>query len=137
VDIIAQAQAKFEFHSSQAGYHSAEAKKWQAFMAQAKELEDNEFAPAEMQIVQSRLATQPRERTAPKSGTIYETAMAARSFMEAHGEGQRTKDLLAPVREAGVEVGGKNVVATLSARLSGSQMFRLEGGKWFIRREGA
>lgn len=74
------------------------------------------------------------ERKPPKSGAIYDTAMAAREYMLANGEGLKTRDLLPVVQEKGVEIGGVNLVATLSARLSQSMMLKLEDGKWFILR---
>jgi hypothetical protein len=74
-------------------------------------------------------------RSAPKTGVLYETAMFVKQYMATHGEGRKTRDLLPLVLEAGFRVGGQNEIATLSARLGVSKMFRLEGGKWFIRRE--
>lgn len=74
------------------------------------------------------------ERTPPKSGKVYDTAMIVFRYMQEQGEGKRTRELLPFVRAAGMEVGGANDIATLSARLGTSQMFTLKGGQWFIKR---
>ena len=78
------------------------------------------------------LRTRTGERKPPKSGAIFDTAMAVREYMLANGEGLKTRDLLPVVQEKGVKIGGVNLVATLSARLSQSLMFELKEGKWFI-----
>jgi len=58
--------------------------------------------------------------------------MAARDYMLANGDGRKTRDLLPVIQEKGIEIGGVNLVATLSARLSQSMMLELKEGKWFI-----
>lgn len=77
------------------------------------------------------------ERTPPKSGKVYDTAMIVLHYMQEHGEGKRTRELLPFVKGKGMEVGGANEIATLSARLGTSQMFQLRGGQWFIKRAAA
>lgn len=71
-------------------------------------------------------------RKPPKSGLIYDTAMAAIEYMKEHGEGVPTRDLVPVVKAKGVSVGGTNEVGTISARMSQSFMFELRDGKWFI-----
>ena len=88
--------------------------------------------------VQLPPATMPHRPTYIKSGkrkapTMAPTRDAARSILEEVGKPIETRDLLPLIRERGVEVGGKDPVATLSARLSNSSEFvvRRGVGWWF------
>src|SRR3546814_11801938 len=66
-----------------------------------------------------------RDRKPPTAGAIYDTAMAAIRYMRQHGEGMTTRELLPIVEAAGVEVGGNNPIATLSARIGRSEERRV------------
>lgn len=74
-----------------------------------------------------------RKRQAP---AMAPTREAARKILDEYGEPIETRNLLSLIRERGVDVGGKDPVATLSARLSNSREFRNKRGVgwWFSDR---
>jgi hypothetical protein len=72
-------------------------------------------------------------RKAQRDGVVIQTATIVKQYMEDKGEGLKTRELLPYVVSQGMEVGGQNPIATLSARLGTSQMFTLVRGKWYIR----
>ena len=131
MDIVKAAQNRLE-------RLNAEKAKLESFLHTALELQSdlvrhNVERPV---VTAGRSEVNPRmrvgERKPPKSGAIYDTAMAARDYMLANGDGRKTRDLLPVIQERGIEIGGVNLVATLSARLSQSMMLELKEGKWFI-----
>jgi hypothetical protein len=76
----------------------------------------------------------PQHRKAVRSaGTMAATRDAVAKALRNVGEPMQTRDLLSAITAAGVEVGGKDHVATLSARLSNSDEFELHRGHgwWF------
>lgn len=77
-----------------------------------------------------------RSRNAPTSGLVFDTASFVRTYMIEHDEGLKTRDLLPIVQAGGIEVGGKNPIATLSARLHSSQLFEHKQGRWVVKRDG-
>jgi hypothetical protein len=83
-----------------------------------------------------RRVTNFADRAAPKHGAVFETATVVKDYMKKFGEGLRTRDLVEVVQKAGIHLGGRNEVATLSARLSVSQQFDQRDRQWFIRRIG-
>lgn len=73
-------------------------------------------------------------RTKARTGsTVTPTIEAVKSIIMGAGRPMETRDLLPLVRARGVEVGGKDAVATLSARLSNSGEFQNKRGIgwWF------
>jgi len=119
-------------------YLLAEARKWQDFVDQANELASMPVVTATSHLVlgPSRSGAggaNQRVRSAPKSGVVVETAEAAKMLMSGGMEGAKTRDLLPKLEAMNIEIGGQNPVATLSARLSGSQMFRQQGGRWYLK----
>ena len=75
------------------------------------------------------------ERKPAQSGLVYETADFVRNYMRRNGDGMKTRELLPIVEAAGIEVGGQNPIATLSARLSTSQMFERRWSQLYLRDE--
>lgn len=78
-----------------------------------------------------------RRRT-PATGSVMDTTRAAvAKILESYGEPLETRDLVPLVKDEGVAIGGKDDVATLSARLSNSgEQFKLYRGVgwWFADR---
>ncbi|MGI3170169.1 hypothetical protein ACRARG_13540 [Pseudooceanicola sp. C21-150M6] len=74
-----------------------------------------------------------RSRPAP---TMAPTRIAAREILDELGMPVETRDLLPLIQERGIEVGGKDPIATLSARLSNSEEFKVRRGVgwWFSDR---
>lgn len=133
MDIIAKAEAERE-------NLKMELEKIEIFLAKAHELMGTSPQQASRDVQYAHVNPRPRPRVRaarkpPKSGAIYDTAVAVQQYMKEHGDGIKTRDLLPIVLAKGIEVGGQNQVATLSARLSTSLMFVLNKGHWFIQRE--
>ena len=84
-----------------------------------------------LQDVPARAAPQNRVRRG--SGAMEDTKKHTARVLREIGEPLQTRDLLGFLQDAGVEVGGKDHVATLSARLSNSNEFELHRGVgwWF------
>lgn len=76
-------------------------------------------------------------RRSPKNprpkGAMEATRVAVDQALKGRGAPMQTRDLLAALTELGVQVGGKDAVATLSARLSNADDFELHRGHgwWF------
>lgn len=70
------------------------------------------------------------------SSVMNPTRVAVAELLEEAGGPLETRDLLPKVRERGIDVGGKDPVATLSARLSNSDQFKNRRGVgwWFSDR---
>lgn len=111
--------------------HEAEIAKIDTFLGMLDELE-GEVVPKS--IREQRDAPVQRQRTMPTAGVVFESATVIKDYMRAYGEGRKTRELVPVVESAGIEVGGKDKVATLSARISTSQMFELRQGGWYLRR---
>lgn len=127
-DIIANAQAKRQ-------QLLAEVARIDTFLALAAEFSEGE-APITTPALTAHIPTPPprvRERQAPKTGVVKQTAEIIRDHMRAYGEGLKTRELVPVVENAGVVINGVNKVATLSARIFTSQMFERRGSGWFIR----
>jgi hypothetical protein len=67
------------------------------------------------------------------TGAMEETRAAVSTALRHKGQPMQTRDLLKVLETVGVEVGGRDHVATLSARLSNSNEFELHRGHgwWF------
>ena len=67
------------------------------------------------------------------TGAMEETRAAVTTALRNRAQPMKTRDLLQALEVVGVEVGGKDHVATLSARLSNSDEFELHRGHgwWF------
>lgn len=72
----------------------------------------------------------------PRKGRVNPTRAAASEILEAHGGPMETRDMLPLIIARGIDVGGKDPVATLSARLSNSDDFQNKRGVgwWFANR---
>lgn len=77
-----------------------------------------------------RQASAQAARSAPAMSPTREAVLA---ILKERGAPIETRDLLPLVRERGVQVGGKDPIATLSARLSNSDEFKTRRGVgwWF------
>ncbi|WP_417619392.1 hypothetical protein [Parasphingorhabdus sp.] len=133
MDIIAKAEAQREALKQ-------EIDKLDNFLAIARELMGTSAPQTQTDVepLRADVSHQIRKRAVrkpPKSGVIYETAQVAQQYMKEHGDGMKTRELLPIVRNKGIDVGGENHVATLSARLSTSMMFVLNKGRWYLQRE--
>src|SRR6185312_15389269 len=74
-------------------------------------------------------APAPQTRKLARRGTGAETLNAVAAIIEAQGP-MSTRDLVPLVLERGIEIGGKDAIATLSARISKKGVVELDGGKW-------
>ena len=84
-------------------------------------------------------ATMPTSKRAPRqivkvrSGVGAETVAAAVEVLRDGGVPLSSRDLLPKVEARGVEVGGKQPIATLSARLAGGKdVLQMIEGKWHL-----
>jgi hypothetical protein len=107
----------------------AELAELDAFLRQAESLAQRYgggMAPTTHQESPSHQSRRP----SPITSATYEVA---RRVLRDRGHPVRLGDLLGAMREAGVEVGGRDPGATLSARLSNSSEFKSHRGKgwWF------
>jgi len=126
-DIIAKARAKRQ-------QLLAEVAKIDTFLELAAEFGDDDgVATLAAPNPPPRVRVRVRERKPPTQGVVRQTADVVMDYMRAYGEGKKTRELVPVVEDAGVEVGGKDKVATLSARIYTSSMFEMRQGKWFIR----
>lgn len=110
-----------------------EAQELRAFIQMAERLKgqlsgEGRVRPAYIQMVPSIR----RDRKPSQSGIVYETANFVRTYMRENGDGLKTRELLPIVEAAGIEVGGQNPIATLSARLGTSQMFERRGSRLYL-----
>ena len=78
-------------------------------------------------------ATAPRVRSRAAPGAMEQTKNAVTEILREKRRAMQTRELLELVRSRGVEVGGNDPVATLSARLSNADEFELHKGFgwWF------
>lgn len=134
MDIIAKAKARLTELETERG-------KLVQFLELAEELGADvgivSAAPAHEANTGSASAQRKRDRAnrpPPKSGVVYDTMMAVRAYMLSNDvEAMRTRDMVPVVEQAGIEIGGQNPVATMSARVHSSQMFELRDDKWALK----
>lgn len=133
MDLIAQALAKREKLRS-------DLSRIEEFLAIAYELQ-GETAPtsdtANMSGTTRKLAGPMTETSRAPAGVGAETARIAASILTATGNPMATRDLVPLIEAHGIEIGGKDRVATLSARLGNDAKrsdgkLRLVGGKWHL-----
>lgn len=128
MDIIQWAQEKRE-------RLRAELARIEAFLGTAFELEQ-EFGvadPAMRPATDASKADAPaRVRTPGKAGSGAETLQRVAAILRERGLPMSTKELLPLVRATGIEVGGKDPLATLSARLSQKGVVAVNSGKWWF-----
>ncbi len=87
--------------------------------------------------VSPRAEPQVAESKKPTGVIMGATVNAVERILNSKGQPMRTRDLVPLVLKEGVEIGGKNQVATLSARLHNSGAFTNHGhfGWWFAGRQ--
>lgn len=132
MDLIAQALAKRE-------NLKAELTKIEQFLAVAYELQGGspaQSSSAALSVEQKIDAPLKAKISRARSGIGEETAKIAKAILTEAGRPLSTRDLLPLVEAHNIEIGGKDKVATLSARLSnfvkkGGQI-QLVGGKWYL-----
>ena len=79
----------------------------------------------------SRSAT-PR-RTVASTGAVADSATAAHAYIKEVGHPVPTRDLISILTARGIAIGGKDEIATLSARLSRSPLLvNIRGAGWSI-----
>lgn len=125
MDIIKQAQAKRE------ALHR-ELARIETFLATAFELQQ-EFGSARPATIMSDAAKAdaPVRRMAP-AGSGSATLKAVVDILREKDMPLSTRELLPLVRAKGIEVGGKDAFATLSARISQKGVIAVTGGKWWF-----
>lgn len=126
MDLIHRAQEKRD-------WHRAELSRLEAFLATAFELEQD-FRSQPPVAADARTDAQkadlPVARVSRQRGGVgADTLMAAKSIIRERGP-MSTRDLLPLVRAKGIEVGGNDAVATLSARISNKGPLVTYNGKW-------
>lgn len=72
-----------------------------------------------------------------RKGAVNPTREHTARLLREHGRPLQTAELVPMLRDAGVEIGGKDPIATLSARLSNSEQFKVQRGIgwWFADEE--
>jgi hypothetical protein len=127
-DLIGRAQAKREWHLEQA-------RKLEAFLATYYDLEQElkSDAPKDDQTDAEKADAPKRQRSAtrPQAGVGLDTINAAEAIVREHGP-MSTRDMLPLVLARGIDVGGRDPVATLSARISGRGDLYAYSGKWYF-----
>jgi hypothetical protein len=133
MDLIARAQEKRD-------WHKAELVRLEAFLATAFELENDlkksPVPPRDSRSDAEKADAPKRQRqaTRPQSGIGAETIKAAEEIIAERGP-LSTRELLPLVLAKGIDVGGNDPVATLSARISGRCDLKTHGGKWFFEKD--
>lgn len=130
MDLIARAQEKRD-------WHKAELARIEAFLATAFELESelNKSPITRDSRTDAQKAEAPkrqRQASRPVSGIGAATINAAEQFIAERGP-MTTRDLLPLIRSRGIEVGGNDPVATLSARISHKGDLVTFNGKWHFK----
>lgn len=119
-------------------WHLAQAAKYDTYLQISQDLEAelSGKAPAEERPALEREAAPPRKRqaTRPREGIGADTINAAELIVRDKGP-MSTRDLLPLVRDMGIEVGGNDPVATLSARISNKGDLVTYNGKWHFKDE--
>ncbi|MCP5388161.1 MAG: hypothetical protein H6915_00180 [Novosphingobium sp.] len=128
MDLLAKAQARLAEIEN-------ERQELLSFIAMAQKLQGAPPASSRTVTINPPPRVRIRERNAPQTGVVMDTANIVMEHMRQHGDGLRTRDLLPIVEAAGIEVGGQNPIATLSARLGASRMFDRRGSQLFLRNE--
>lgn len=132
MDLIAQALAKREKLKSDLG-------RIETFLATAYELQGEGPIPAPAKSDAEKIAEPVRRISSPRAavGVGVETAKIAESIVREAGRAMSTRDLVPLVEAHNIEIGGKDKVATLSARLGNDAKrsearLRLVAGKWHL-----
>lgn len=128
MDIIQQAQAKRESLQR-------EMARIEAFLATAYELQQEFDQGATVTKPQSDTHKADAPARATRSTSIgggSVTLRAVGEILRERGVPLSTKELLPLVRAKGIEVGGKDALATLSARISQKGLVTVTGGKWWF-----
>lgn len=131
MDIIAHAQAKRDDLQR-------ELARIEAFLATAFELE-HELGSVKARDVRSdaEKADAPARKRAPSVlGSGSATVQVVVDLVADRGP-MSTKELLPLVQAKGIEVGGKQPLATLAARISGKGRVTAQDGKWHLSASGA
>jgi hypothetical protein len=127
-DLITRAQEKRDWHLAQAA-------KFEAFLATYFDLEHDlkSKLPVETKTDAEKADAPKYQRQAmrPMSGIGADTINAAEDIVRQLGP-LSTRDLLPHVLARGIDVGGRDPVATLSARLSGRGDLLNYAGKWYF-----
>ncbi|HEX8413149.1 MAG TPA: hypothetical protein VF637_04610 [Sphingomicrobium sp.] len=127
MDILQQAQAK-------RSELQRELARLEAFLATAYELQQ-EFSKAPVtapQTTDAQKADRPIVRRMAAAGTGSVTLQAVLEILRDRDEPLSTRDLLPLVLAKGIEVGGKDQLATLSARISQKGPIVVRNGKWWF-----
>lgn len=131
MDLIAQALAKRE-------RLKAEMERVDTFLAMAYEFQ-GEKAPAIPTMTDADKIAEPVRRAASRApaGVGAETAKVAESIIRAADKPMATRDLVPLIEAHDIEIGGKDKVATLSARLGNDAKreggrLQLQAGKWHL-----
>ena len=133
MDLVAQALTKRE-------KLKAELDRVETFLAMAYELQ-GEGQSSKFEKSDAEKIAEPVKRAASNrapSGVGAETARAAADVIREAGRPMRTRDLVSLVEAHGIEIGGKDKVATLSARLGNDARrdggrLKLHAGKWHLQ----
>jgi len=130
-DLISRAQAKREWHLAQAA-------KLETFLATyydlEQELKSRSATETQTDAEKADAPKRQRQATRPVAGIGADTINAAEAIVLEHGP-ISTRDMLPLILARGIEVGGKDPVATLSARLSGRGDLVVHGGKWHFKND--
>ena len=104
----------------------SEVSRWEGFLQAYYELKGGDNVIA-------RASHVPRLKAARSSGALSESAEAAAAYIQKVGRPVSTRDLVEVLTTQGVSVGGKDEIATLSARLSRSDLLRnIRGQGWAL-----
>lgn len=112
----------------------AELARIESFLATAYELQQelSGSAASKTSMTDIDKADLPARRTMAARGSGAQTLDAVVQILRERGMPMSTRDLLPSVLARGIEVGGKDPIATLSARISSKGIVRLNHGKWWL-----
>lgn len=114
----------------QRDWHKTQIARLEAFLATYFELSGEGAALVDARTDAEKVEA-PRARivSRPRGGVGGDTLDAAAELIRGHGP-LSTRDLLPLIQAKGIKVGGKNQIATLSARLSNKGVLEVHHGKW-------
>jgi len=109
-----------------------EAARWSSFIDMYQELAETSAALLTEQTVSG---TRVEQSQGGRGSALADTERAAVAAIQNAGKALKTPELLAALQEAGIEVGGKDPLSTLSARLSRAESLEnIRPHGWRLRR---
>jgi hypothetical protein len=112
-------------------YHRQRAERLEAFLATYFELSKSTVPQKDKMTDQQKVEAPKARGSRPRGGIGADTLAAAVEIVTLEGP-MSTRDMLPMILAKGIEVGGGDPVATLSARISNKGKLRTYNGKWHL-----